>query len=343
MIRFANSQALYLLALVPVGMVFFWLVFRWKTQSLARFGNLELVQKLTSGVSRGRQIFKASLLLAALFFFIIALARPQIGTRLEEVKREGVDILVAIDVSLSMHAKDVPPNRLEKAKHEVGSLLRALRGDRIGIIAFAGDAFLHCPLTLDYGAAKLFLDSLEPGIIPDPGTAIDRALEVALRSFESAERKYKVLVLITDGENHGGPLEPLVDRAEREGVVIFTVGIGSLEGVPIPLYDEYGRQKGFKQDRSGEVVMTKLDEVSLEKMALQTGGKYYRATGAEQELQKIYDDISKMEKKELGSVRFTQFEDRYQFFLFVAVVLLVLEIAIPERKRTEEAWKGRFA
>ncbi len=343
MIRFGNPQVLYLLLLVPAAVVFYVLVFRWKVRALARFGNLELLQKLTVGLSRGRQVLKAALIVLALMFFIVALARPQIGTKIEEVKREGVDILVAVDVSLSMNAKDVPPSRLEKAKHEVASLLKKLRGDRIGIIAFAGDAFLHCPLTLDYGAARLFMDALEPGLIPDPGTAIDRAIELALKSFESRERKYKVLILITDGEHHGGDLKPLIDQAEREGVVIYTVGIGSPEGVPIPVYDEYGRQIGFKKDRTGKVVTSKLDELTLEKIALQTGGKYYRATGGEQELDRIYDEIMKMEKKELGSVQYTQFEDRFQYFVAIGLILLILELLIPERRKVQQEWRGRFA
>lgn len=343
MIKFGNPIALYFLILIPAGIVFFVLVFKWKTRALSRFGNLELVRKLSSNVSRGRQITKVALYLLALLFLIVALARPQIGTRLEEVKREGIDLLIAVDVSLSMLAQDVPPSRLEKAKHEIGSLLKKLRGDRVGIIAFAGDAFLQCPLTLDYGAARLFLDALEPGIIPDPGTSIDRALEVAFESFSSAERKYKVLVLITDGENHGKELDPLIDEADRQGIVVYTVGIGSPEGVPIPVYDERGIQTGFKKDRSGKVVTTRLDELTLEKIAMKTGGKYYRATGAEQELDRIYDDIAKMEKKELGSVRFTQYEDRFQYFLAVAVLLLIFEMAIPERRKVQQEWKGRFA
>ncbi len=342
MIRFANSFILYFLILIPLGIIFYYYVFRWKTRSMQRFGSIELMQKLTSGVSRGRQKFKAFLTLLSMFFIIFALARPQIGTRLEEVRREGVDIIVAVDVSLSMQAKDIAPSRLEKAKHEVGTLIKQLAGDRIGIVAFAGDAFLHCPLTLDYGAAKLFLNALEPGVIPDPGTAIDRAMQVALSAFDQKERKHKVLILITDGENHGDDLKPLTEQAEREGVVIYTVGIGSPEGVPIPLQNEYGIRTGFKKDKTGTVVMTKLDELTLEKLALQTGGKYFRASGAEDELDQIYTAIAKMEKKDLGAVKFTQYEDRYQFFLFLALLFLMLEILIPERKRIKTEWKGRF-
>ncbi len=343
MVRFANPDILYLLFLIPVGIAFYVFVFRWKSKAMERFGNVELLQKLTLGVSRRRQILKAGFLLASIAFFILALARPQIGTKLEEVQREGVDIVVAVDVSLSMFAKDVPPSRLEKAKHEVSSLLKELRGDRIGIVAFAGDAFLHCPMTLDYGAARLFLESLEPGIIPEPGTAIDRALEVSMNAFISEERKHKVLILMTDGENHGGELDPLVERAETEGVVIYTVGVGSPEGVPIPVFDNAGRQTGFKKDRSGEVVLTKLDELSLRKIALNTGGKFYRASGTEQELKLIYEDISQMEKKELGAVRFSQYEDRFQYFLIIALAFLILEMLISERRKVDESWKGRFA
>lgn len=343
MIKFGNPENLYLLFLIPIGAVFYFFVFRWKKRALALFGNMKLVEKLTQGISRPRQVAKVALILGAFFFIVLALARPQMGTSLEEVQREGVDILVAIDVSLSMNAKDIAPTRLEKAKHEVTSLLKVLKGDRVGIVAFAGDAFLHCPLTLDYGAAKLFIDILEPGIIPDPGTAIDRAIEVAMRSFESKERKYKAAILITDGENHTGDLKPLLEKAQGEGVVIYTVGVGSPEGVPIPLYDEYERQIGFKKDRSGAVVTTKLDELTLEKIALHTGGRYFRATGAQQELTRIYDEISKMEKKDLGAVRYTQFEERYQFFLAIAIMMLLLEFLIPERKKVEREWKGRFS
>ena len=342
MIRFANAHILYFLLLVPLGIIFYYFVFRWKTKSMDRFGSSDLMRKLTSGVSRGRQKFKAFLLLFAMLFMIFGLSGPQIGTHLEEVQREGVDLIVAVDVSLSMQAKDIAPSRLEKAKHEVGTLIRQLAGDRIGIVAFAGDAFLHCPLTLDYGAAKLFLDALEPGVIADPGTAIDRALQVSLKAFDQKERKHKVLILITDGENHGADLKPLMEQAEREGVVIHTVGIGSPDGVPIPLVNANGIQTGFKKDRTGTVVMTKLDELTLEKIALQTGGKYFRASGAEDELDQIYSAISKMEKKDLGAVKFTQYEDRYQIFLLFALLLLLLEIVIPERRRIKTEWKGRF-
>lgn len=342
MLRFANSQLFYLLWLVPVLIVFFILVFRWKKKALEDFGNVELIKKLMIGVSRGRQVFKLFLLSTVVILIILALVRPQLGTKLEEVQREGVDIFIALDVSYSMLAEDIKPSRLEKAKHEIATFLNKLQGDRIGLIAFAGEAFVQCPLTLDYGAARIFLDIMDPQLIPEPGTAIGDAISIAMKSFEQKERKYKVLILITDGENHGqDPLE-VAKEAEKEGIQIYTVGIGTVKGEPIPLRDAQGNLSGFKKDNQGETVTSKLDEITLEKIALQTNGKYHRASAGEVELDDIYKEITQMEKKELGSMRFSQFEDRFQYPLGLAILILVLEVLYPERKRVRQVWRGRF-
>jgi len=344
MIRFANNLALYLLLLIPLGIIFFYFVLRWKRQALRRFGSLLLLEQLTPSFSNKRRNWKIVLLLAAMLFLILALARPQLGTKLEEVKREGVDIMVAIDVSESMNAQDIKPSRMAKARHEVVALMEKLEGDRIGIIAFAGEAFVQCPLTLDYGAAKIFLDVLEPGLIPTPGTNLIAAIQTAMESFESAERKHKVLVLITDGEDTGGEdVMKMVENAEREGVVIYPVGIGSPQGVPIPVIDERGVPVGFKKNREGEVVVTKLDELTLEKIALQTGGKYYRASSGEAELDRIYEAIAGMDKKELASLKFSQFEERFQYVLGFALILLVIEMLLAERRKVKLQSRERFA
>ena len=250
--------------------------------------------------------------------------------------------MIALDVSLSMLAEDIKPNRLEKAKHEIGSLIDKLQGDRIGLIAFAGKAFIQCPLTLDYGATKMFLDIMAPDLIPVPGTAISEALQKAVMSFVEKERRHKILILITDGEDHIGKPVEMAQMASKEGVVIYCVGIGSSQGVPIPIIDERGNRVGFKKDRNGEVVMTKLDELTLEKIALETGGKYYRASPGEVELNRIYEDISQMDKKELSSQQFAQFEDRFQILIGFSLFLLIIEILIPERKRVKKEWRGRF-
>jgi Ca-activated chloride channel family protein len=327
--------------LIPVLIVFFVAVFRSKRRALQRFGSIDLVQKLIRNTSKKRQIVKIGCLLTAIVFMVLALSRPQLGTRLEEVKREGIDVIVALDLSLSMMAQDVQPSRLEKAKHEVESFINLLEGDRIGLVAFAGLAHLQCPLTLDYGAAKMFLNIMDPDLIPRPGTRLGLAIEKALEGFEAQERKHKVLILITDGEDHEGDALEVAKEAERQGVVIYTVGIGSPRGEPIPVSGQTQRAE-FKKNRDGEVVITKLDEVTLEKIALQTGGKYYRASSGEQELKSIYADIAGMEKKELGSLKFSQFEDRYQILIALAIVLLVSEVLIGERKRIRREWRGRF-
>jgi len=340
--RFANSEMLYGLIAIPLMVLLFLYAFRMKRKALSRFGNPELLRQLTASASRSRQIWKAVWLLLVLVFLITSLARPQLGTKLKTVRREGQDILIALDVSLSMTARDIQPSRLEKAKHEIASLIDRLRGDRVGLIAFAGRAFVQCPLTLDYGAARMFLDVMSPEIIPVPGTAIAEAIEKAVGAFVEKERKHKVLILITDGEEHEGDPLAAAGAAAREGVIIYTVGIGSVKGVPIPVTDERGNSIGFKKDRQDNVVMTKLDETILEKIALETGGRYYRATPGQAALTQIYDEISGMEKKVLSSMELAEFEERFQIPLGIACVLLLLEWFLPERRRTRKTWKGRF-
>ncbi len=335
-------HALALLVLVPALAVFFVYAFKKKKRILSLFGSLDLVGRLARSVSVRRQRAKAALQTAAVLFLVLALARPQFGTKLKTVQREGQDVFIALDVSLSMTAEDIKPNRLEKARHEIGSFIDKLRGDRIGLIAFSGKAFIQCPLTLDYGAAKMFLDAMTPDLIPVPGTAVAEAITRAAGSFAGQERKHKILILITDGEDHEGDPIAAAKAAAGEGVVIDAVGIGYSQGVPIPLTDERGIPAGFKKDRNGEVVMTRLDEITLQKIVLETGGKYYRATPGENELDRIYSDLKKMEKKTLSSKQFAQYEERFQAFLAFVLAFLVLEIAVPERRRLKKEWKGRF-
>ena len=341
-LRFENPDLLYLLwGVIPLVLFFVWVV-RYKKNLLKRFGNPDLLSKLMQSFNSGRRNLKMALLTLSYIFFVIALANPQIGTKLEDVKREGVDIIVALDVSASMQAEDIKPNRLEKAKHEVSKFLDLLQGDRIGLVAFAGIAHVQCPLTLDYSAARLFLNIIDTDLIPEPGTAIGSAIRTAVKAFNTEERKHKVLILITDGEDHESePLEA-AKEAEQEGVIVYTIGIGSPQGVPIPIYNQYGTQTGFKKDRSGSVVTTKLDVVTLQKIAYQTGGKYYLASGGEAELDEVYDEISRLEKKELVSKQFSQYEDRFQIFLALGLFFLLAEILIPERKKLKHEWRGRF-
>ncbi len=336
MLRFANPEYFYLYWLIPLFILFFVWSFRKKRKLLQRIGDENLVNQLIQSVSRKKQIWKVVIVLLAFCFLIFALADPQIGTKLENVKREGVDILVALDVSKSMLAEDVSPNRLEKAKHEISTFIDGLRGDRIGLICFSGLSFVQCPLTLDYSAAKLFLNDIDTDIIPRPGTAIGKAITTASESFVTKEFKHKVLILITDGEDHGGDPVEIAKEAAKDGMVIYTIGIGSPQGAPIPVYDKYGNRTGYKKDNEGNVITTKLDVLTLEKIAFETGGKYYISSHGESELEKIYDEIAEMEKKELSSRQFTQFEDRFQIFLLATIIFLLIETLLSERRKMKQ-------
>ena len=331
--RIAQIDFIYvLLILLPLLLVFYWFVFRTKRKAKERFGNLALIEKLSLSFSPKKQRWKVALLLLGVFFLLFSLARPQLGTRLTLMKREGVDIVIAIDVSLSMMAEDIKPSRLEKAKQEVNGLISRMRGDRVGLVAFAGVPFVQCPLTLDYSAAKMFLDIIEVHLIPQPGTVVGDAIRASIKVFNQKERKYKVLILLTDGEDHDSDPLGAAEEASKEGIRIYTIGIGSVQGEPIPLRDGRGQVTGFKKDKEQSVVVSKLDEVTLQKIALTTGGKYYHATSGEMELDKIYDDISKMEKKELEGKLMTQYEDRYQYLLLVSVILLSVEFLLSDRR-----------
>jgi Ca-activated chloride channel family protein len=241
-----------------------------------------------------------------------------------------------------MHAEDVAPDRLEKAKSEIRGLIERLKGDRIGLVAFAGTAVVECPLTLDYGAATLFLDVANTEIIPEPGTSLATAIQTATSAFIAKETKYKVLVIFTDGEDLEGQVHAAVEKARNAGVIIYPVGIGSPEGKPIPVRDQKGDIVEYRKDSNGQVVISRLDERSLAEIASKTGGRYFRATTSESELDQIYDEISRMEKKQLESRLYQNFEDQFQYPLALAVFCLVAEALIGERRRPGQGWLARF-
>ncbi len=332
-LKFQYPMLLHGLWGVILLIAFFMIVMQHKENLLKRFGHLDMIKKMMPGFSRGRVIWKAALFILAYVLLIVAMADPQIGQTIEEVKREGVDIIVALDVSLSMMAEDISPNRLEKAKYEVSKLIDILEGDRIGLVAFAGMAHVQCPLTLDYSAAKLFLRLMDVNLIPQPGTAIGDAIRESMKAFNQKERKHKVLILITDGEDHESKPIEAAEEAAAEGIKIFTIGLGSPQGVPIPMYDRYGNPAGFKKDREGNVVTTKLDVTTLQTIAFNTGGEYYISTAGETELRRIYEKINEMEKKELTSKQFSQYEDRFQIFIILALLVLIIETFLPIRLR----------
>jgi Ca-activated chloride channel family protein len=331
MIRFAHPEYLYLLLLVPLLLGAFVLAMRLRQRALKRYGVPSVLVRLTDGMSTTKPVIRAGLILSALVFLVVGLANPQIGTRLEEVKQEGVDLFIALDVSLSMKAEDIKPNRLEKSKLEIRNLINRLAGDRVGLIVFAGDAYTQFPLTTDYSAANLFLDAVDIDAVPNPGTNIGSAITRAMESFDFKETTTKVIVIITDGESTEGDAFDAAEDAAQKGVLLYTIGLGSPAGAPIPVYGA-GGQMDFKRDRVGNVVVSKLDEVALERIATTGNGKYFRGTTAQDELDEIYRAINALQKKEFGVKQFTDFEDRFQFFLALALLLLVVEIFLSEKK-----------
>ncbi len=342
MFRFGFGQAVYGYLLVPLLIVFLWLAVRLGRRALARFGERELVKRLTQTLSWRRRAAKLVLLVVAVAALVTALAQPQFGTRVETVRRQGQDIVVALDLSNSMLAEDIAPNRLQRARLAMAQLITRLDGDRIGLIAFAGEAFVQCPLTVDYAAATLFLNAMEPAIVPVQGTDLGAALETALGTFDVEESQHRMIIVITDGEDHEGAIDGAVEQAVDAGIKIYTVGIGSTDGVPIPDYDEQGRRRGFKRDAQGNVVTTRLDEATLQRIATRTGGRYIRATGRGRELGSLTDEIASMEGREIEAQQVTQFEEQYQLFLGLALVLLIAEFFIPDRMRVKREWRGRF-
>ncbi len=340
MIRFAHPEYLLLLALLPVIAGLFWFARRWRSRAMKRFGNPALIEVLTPHASKKKPLVKFILVFLSFTFLVLALGNLQVGSKMEEVKREGVDIFICLDVSNSMKAEDIKPNRLESAKQELMQMLDKFENDRIGIVVFAGDSYLQLPLTSDYSAARLLISTIDVDIVPIQGTAIGSAIKFAMKSFVEGEVKHKVIIIITDGENHEDDAVAAAKDAAGEGVVVHTIGMGSAEGSPIPMYQD-NSQLGFKKDQEGSVVMTKLDEAALQEIADAGHGRYIRATNQQNELNELFKDVQTMEKKEFGTKVFTEYEDRFQYFLALSILFLLIEFFLSERKNTLLAkWKS---
>lgn len=336
--RFADPQWLWLLLLVPgMGLAGWWAHAR-RRRALQRFaGGAAQAARFRGEVSANRRAIKVLLLYLAIVSLPVALARPQWGTRLEPITRRGADVAIVLDTSLSMSSEDLPPARLEQAKHAVGSLLDRLAGDRVALVTFAGRAHLNCPLTVDHGAIRLFLESIDIDSVPVPGTALAEALQAgadALRIQGNAiEERGRAIVLFSDGEDHAGETEPVLERLAGLGVAVYTVGCGTARGAPIPLRDPAGMLTGYKKDREGKVVTTRLIATELERIALETGGRYYRATTSEVEVDEIGQALAALSQGELGSELRTRYEERFQIPLLLGWLALVAEALLGDRRR----------
>lgn len=337
--KFGNLNYLWLLPLIPALMIFFVYAARQKRKAAERFAQYKSWLGLLDSVSTRKAKIKRGLILVGMLFVIITLIQPQWGYHWEEIKRKGIDILVCLDVSRSMLAEDVRPNRLERAKKEIESLIGTLKGDRIGLVAFAGTAFIQCPLTLDYTTAKLFLNDIDPGIIPRGGTDIGQAIKKGMEAFANKETKVvsasltknRVIILITDGEDMSGQAAAAAEEAKKENIVIYPVAVGYAEGAPIPITDEQGN-RAYVKDRNGRVVISKVDQTTLNKVARITGGRSGGIGTGQFSLIDIYTrEIGKLEKEELGSTKRKRYHDRFQWPLGLVILILAAESMLTER------------
>lgn len=335
MFRFEHIEFLWAIAFVaPFLLLVAFFYHQWKKNKLKAFSNTAIIERLMPNVSKTLPKVKFSLFFLAFISLMIGLANLQFGTKMEEVKREGVDLMIALDVSNSMLAEDLSPNRLERAKRAIYQLIEKLQNDRLGIIIFAGDAYVQLPITTDYSSAKLFLESIGTDIVPVQGTAIGTAIDLALKSFDYENGTSKAIVVITDGENHEDDAKEMAAQAVEREVIVHTIGMGSEAGAPLPIYQN-GRQVGFRTDNNNTTVISKLNEVMLQEIAQAGNGTYVRATNANAGLDVIMNEINKMEKKEFGSKVFKDYDDRFQIFLLISLAFLGLEFFISKRKSTK--------
>jgi len=301
-----------------------------KRRALQRLGDFNLVSSLLPELSKARPILKFVIEMLAFVFAVIMISRPQFGSKIEDVKKQGVEVIIALDVSNSMLAEDIQPDRLTRAKQAISRLVDNLENDKIGLVVFAGDAYTQIPVTTDYISAKMFLSTIGPNMVPKQGTAIGAAIDLGVRSFSPGEGKSKAMIIITDGENHEDDPVSMADEASKAGIVIHTIGIGSTEGVPVPQI--ISGKKEFLKDVDGNTVITKLDEEILKKIAVATGGNYVRASNSNIGLDEIFGEIRKMKKEELESTMYTEYNDQFQIFGAIVLFLLLIDFLIMDRK-----------
>ena len=326
MIHFAYAQYLLLIFLIPVFFIVQAVLLRIRRNRIRKFGDEKLVSQMMPSYSKSKVWVRQVLFSIGFFFFVIGLSRPQIGARLKEQEIKGAEIIIAIDVSNSMLAEDYSPNRLERAKLAVSRLVDKLRDDRIGLVIFAGTSFVQLPVTTDYVSAKMFLNSIDTGSIPIQGTALGDAITTCIRSFSAQSDKSRAIILITDGENHEDDPVSAAKQAAEMGIKVFTIGVGSPEGKPIPMNGE------LLKDKDGEIVVSRLDEAVLQEIAAEGNGAYVRAGNSEFGLNPIIDDLRKLEDEKYSSVVFEEYDEQFMYFLAIALVFLVLEMLVGDRR-----------
>ena len=330
MLRFAHPYVLYFMLALPVFVLFFMLMVSKRRKALKSLGDWTLLERLMPEYSSTRSTLKFILLMIAWVFLVMALAGPQIGSKLEKIKRKGIDVVFALDVSNSMMAQDITPSRLERSKQAISRLLDKMDNDRVGLVIFAGKAYVQMPVTSDYAAAKLFLSGVNPGMVPTQGTAIGQAIDRSASCFAEGKQS-RAIIVITDGENHEDDAVDAARRAAAQGIKVFTVGMGLPDGAPIPLYNG-ALQIGYKTDEQGQTVITKLDDKMLSEIAVAGNGMYVRASNSQSGVKEVFDKLNSLEKTEYDSRFFSDYEERFQYMLIAALIVLLAELFLVERK-----------
>jgi Ca-activated chloride channel family protein len=330
MFRFEHLGYLNLMWLIPVLVLIYIIYFRWKRRAIKKMGDENVISLMMPSRSVWRNHFKFFLNLLTLAAIFIAIANPQMGSQLEKVKRKGIDIVIALDVSNSMLAQDIKPSRIERAKQSINRLIDDLENDRIGLVVFAGKAYTQLPITTDYAAAKLMLSTVSTDLVPVQGTSIGNAIEMAQTQF-NVEKSGKAIIIITDGENHDEEALAKVAEATEQGIRIYTIGLGLAEGAPIPQYKN-GVMTGFKKDKSGSTIITRLDETMLQQIAENGKGIYVRASNTQVGLNKIFDEIKRLEQNTYDVKSYSDYEDKFQYFIGIALILIFINYIINERK-----------
>ncbi|MEM6719795.1 MAG: VWA domain-containing protein [Bacteroidota bacterium] len=326
-----EKKYFYLLIIIPIVVLVFILLQLWKRNAQRKFANKQLLERLSPEKSTFKPILKLVIWCLAIGSLVVALVNPKIGTKLETVKREGVDIVFAVDVSKSMLAEDISPSRLDKAKRIVSEIINNLGSDRIGIIAYAGRAVPQLPITTDFSAAKMFLGNLNTDMLSSQGTAINDAIRLAKSYYDDVEQTNRVLVIISDGEDHTGGAGQIAEEATKEGIKTYTIGVGTAKGGRIPL-KRRGIVESYKRDLQGEVVITRLNSKTLEEIASEGDGEYIDGTVTEEAVAFITDQLSTMNKTEFEAKKFSEFQDQFQWFLGLGIFLLLLDVFLLERK-----------
>lgn len=323
----------YLLFLLPILVVLFGYVQIWKSKKQKEFGDFELLKKLSPTKSIFKPILKFLIVMFAIFFLIFGLVNPKIGTKVEKVKREGIDIVFAIDVSKSMLAEDIAPSRIEKSKQLVSQIINNLGTDRIGIIAYAGSAFPVMPITTDFNSAKMFLQSMNVGMVSSQGTSLNAPIELAAKYFEGSPKTSKLMIMISDGEDHAEGAEDAAAEAKKLGMKIITIGVGTTTGTPIPLKSN-GVLEGYQLDRAGGIVTTKLNPEVLENLAKTANGGYVNGSNTKETIDFIKKQLNSIQKTEFSEVDTANFQSQFQWFLGIAFLLLILDVFLLETKTT---------